>query len=185
MKYEKFLTIGSVVRLQGGEKRVMIIGYLPMPDESEKAEMYDYIGCVFPEGMIELDEILVFNHYQIETVYALGYHDNEVDEFKKDLVAIEKEILTQGIQNFKQNNDAKPAAPLAQESQEVQAEPELPMQSQQTEPAEVFPSESAEPELPLQPQQPVQSSQFIQPQQPVQPEAPNQNANNDFKIEEV
>ena len=50
MESDKFLTIGSVVMLKGGDKRAMITGYLPIPNNSGKLEMFDYIGCIFPEG---------------------------------------------------------------------------------------------------------------------------------------
>ena len=108
MKYDKFLTIGSVVMLQGGDKRVMITGYLPMPDKPGSEEMYDYIGCIFPEGMMTFDEILVFNHYQIDKVYSLGYHDKEVDDFKKELEDVEREIYAVGVKNFKDSVNGVP-----------------------------------------------------------------------------
>ena len=103
MKYEKFLNIGSVVLLKGGEKRVMVIGYLPMPDDNDLEKIYDYIGCIFPEGLISSDEMLVFNHDQIDKVYSIGYEDDETKSFKENLNVIYEEIQKNGVDQFKKN----------------------------------------------------------------------------------
>lgn len=105
MTYEKYLNIGSVVLLKGGEKRIMVIGYLPMPEEEGLDKMYDYIGCIFPEGLVSSDEMLVFNHDQIDKVYNIGYEDEESITFKNNLKTIENEIKTKGIDQFKSENE--------------------------------------------------------------------------------
>lgn len=100
MESDKFLTIGSVVMLKGGDKRAMIMGYLPIPNNSGKLEMFDYIGCIFPEGIMSLQEILVFNHQQIEKIYSTGYQDKEVDYFKEELKMVERKIKSEGVNSF-------------------------------------------------------------------------------------
>ncbi len=84
---EKYLPIGTVVMLNGGTKRVMITGFCAM-DASENAEpeVYDYSGCMYPEGFLSSDQVCLFNHDQIETVYHLGLQDDEEEkEFKAQL----------------------------------------------------------------------------------------------------
>lgn len=72
MKIEGLLPVGSVVLLRGGEHRLMIIGYcqklLSRPDE-----IYDYVGCLFPEGFIGAEKNYLFNREQIDKVYHVGY----------------------------------------------------------------------------------------------------------------
>ena len=46
---EKYLPIGTVVLLKGGSKRVMITGFCSV-DGNESDVIYDYNGCVYPEG---------------------------------------------------------------------------------------------------------------------------------------
>ena len=82
--YEKFLPIGTIVMLKGGKKRLMITGFCIIP-ESEKGKMYDYCGCLYPEGIISTDQIAVFNHDQIERVYNNAYIDEEEKTFKQKL----------------------------------------------------------------------------------------------------
>lgn len=81
---EKFLPIGTVVMLQGGTKRVMITGFCSMPAE-DGAEMYDYAGCMYPEGFLSSDQTALFNHSQIAQVYHMGLVDDEEKQFKRSL----------------------------------------------------------------------------------------------------
>ena len=88
MNTEKFLPIGTVVMLNGGEKRVMITGFCTVADD-DKSKMYDYCGCLYPEGVVSSDKTLLFNHEQIAKIFALGYSDDEEKQFKNRL----KEVL--------------------------------------------------------------------------------------------
>ncbi len=81
---EKFLPIGTICDLKGAKKKVMIIGYLgtsPTINNNVK----DYIGCIFPEGIISSDKSLLFNHEDIERVYYIGFKDDECNLLLKKL----------------------------------------------------------------------------------------------------
>lgn len=71
---DKFLPIGTVVILEGATKKVMIVGYKPT---SDTGDVYDYIGCLYPEGIVTTDQHLVFNYEQIKRVFHKGYSDDE------------------------------------------------------------------------------------------------------------
>ncbi|MBQ6539373.1 MAG: DUF4176 domain-containing protein [Bacilli bacterium] len=88
---KEFLPLGSVVLLKEASKKIMIVGFLTsrMDDEST---VYDYAGCLFPEGILTSDESLLFNEEDIEEVIARGYENDEVKEFNSKL----KEILKKG-----------------------------------------------------------------------------------------
>ena len=73
---EKYLPIGTVVMLKGGTKRVMISGFCAIDGENVK-NMYDYSGCVYPEGFLTSTQTCLFNHEQIEKVYHMGLLDDE------------------------------------------------------------------------------------------------------------
>lgn len=81
MNKEKYLPIGSVVLLKGAKKRIMITGFVVKGKESGE-KVYDYMGCLFPEGVISSDKNLLFNHDQIDKLYYIGYSDNDEKEFK-------------------------------------------------------------------------------------------------------
>ncbi len=85
---EKFLPLGSVVMLKGASKRLMITGFCTMAADDESGVMYDYSGCMYPEGVISSDRTAVFNHNQIEKVYHLGLVDEEEKTFKTKLVQL-------------------------------------------------------------------------------------------------
>lgn len=78
---EKFLPIGSVVLLKGGEQKIMITGFCSVADE-DKTKMYDYSGCTYPEGYLSSNQVCLFDHNQIEQLFYLGYESDEEKEFK-------------------------------------------------------------------------------------------------------
>lgn len=84
MYYKKYLPIGTVVMLKNGKKRIMITGFCSFLNE-DKSKMFDYSGCLYPEGFISHEKTLLFDHSQIEKVYSVGYSDDEDVEFKKRL----------------------------------------------------------------------------------------------------
>ena len=84
MKFEKYLPLGSIVLLNGGKHRVMVTGFCCMASE-DTSKVYDYVGCLYPEGFISVDKNILFDHDQIYKVYYMGLSDNEEKEFKKNL----------------------------------------------------------------------------------------------------
>ena len=92
----KYLPIGTVVLLRGGKKRLMITGFCSL-DENNSSKLYDYSGCLYPEGVIESKNMALFNHNQIEKIFYLGYSDLEEKNFKKELVTeVAKLVQNQG-----------------------------------------------------------------------------------------
>ena len=82
-KYPKYLPIGSIVILKNAWKKIMITGYLPTFKEKE-SEIYDYLACVYPEGVIKNDVNICFNHEDIKTIIAIGLIDDEQKDFMKN-----------------------------------------------------------------------------------------------------
>ena len=78
---DKFLPIGTVVLLKGGKKEVMIITYCVFPE----GKLYEYGACTYPEGVIEHDTIIGFNHDQIEKVCHMGYETDDQKGFATHL----------------------------------------------------------------------------------------------------
>lgn len=87
----KYLPIGTVVLLNGGTKKVMVTGFCSVTEE-EQNKIYDYTGCIYPEGYLDYDEICLFNHDQIEKVYHMGYVDEECQDFNEELKSITSQI---------------------------------------------------------------------------------------------
>lgn len=71
MKIEGLLPVGTVVMLKEGTHRVMIIGYCQrLVDEPEK--LFDYVGCLFPEGYLSAEKNYLFNRDQIDQIHHVG-----------------------------------------------------------------------------------------------------------------
>lgn len=84
---EKYLPIGTVVMLKGGSKRAMIVGFLAM-DASKPDKVFDYSGCLYPEGVISANQTLLFDHDQIDKVFHMGLVDDEEKDFKEKLKTV-------------------------------------------------------------------------------------------------
>ena len=76
MQAEKYLPIGTVVMLKGGKKRAMIIGFC-CSNNGDTSKIYDYAGCLYPEGTLSSDKI--------DKIYYLGLSDEEEKNFKTRL----------------------------------------------------------------------------------------------------
>ena len=83
-KTAQLLPIGSVVMLKNGTKAVMVIGFYTYSGEHPD-KVFDYSGCMYPEGMIGSDLNLLFNHDQIQEVLYTGYQSEQEVEFKQKL----------------------------------------------------------------------------------------------------
>ena len=80
----KLLPIGSVVLLNNGTKKIMITGFYSIA-ATDTNKVYDYCGCLFPEGVISSEQNLLFDHNQIMKVCYMGYKNDEEKEFKTKL----------------------------------------------------------------------------------------------------
>ncbi len=108
---EKFLPLGTVVMLKGASKRLMITGFCSMAaNEGAQAAMYDYSGCMYPEGFISSEQTALFNHDQIDKVYYVGLVDDEEKQFKAKLnellVATGKAKPANAVQSTTNTTDA-------------------------------------------------------------------------------
>lgn len=100
---KKFLPIGTVVMLKGGTKRVMITGFCAI-EGKDKTKMWDYSGCMYPEGFLSSRQTCLFNHDQIESVYHLGLaDDDEEKKFKENL----ENLLKKSNEVIEKNKDNK------------------------------------------------------------------------------
>ena len=87
---EGLLPIGTVVLLKDSTKKVMIIGVCQK--EVSTDSLWDYAGCVYPEGYMGPDQTFLFNNDQIDKVFSIGYQDEEQFEFKVKADSIMKQL---------------------------------------------------------------------------------------------
>lgn len=82
---DKYLPIGTVVMLKGASKKLMITGYCAVPGNNQSI-MFDYAGCMFPEGFLSSSQTALFNHSQIEQVFYSGYENEEEQVFNEKIL---------------------------------------------------------------------------------------------------
>ena len=107
---DKFLPIGTVVLLKGGKKEVMITSYCIFPNNTEikdgkevkpEKKIYEYGGCIYPEGILDSNMICAFNHSQIEKICHMGYETQTQQELSK--------VLNGGYEIYKQKFEQEAA----------------------------------------------------------------------------
>lgn len=82
--YKNLLPIGSVVLLEGGEKRVMIVSRVIA--KAGEDIIYDYAACYYPEGIVDPSNMFFFNKEAIATVFFVGFQDPEELEFRSQIL---------------------------------------------------------------------------------------------------
>ena len=82
--YKNLLPIGSVVLLKGGEKRLMITSRII--SKAGTNDIFDYAGCTYPEGMIDSKNMYFFNRDSIDTVFFIGFQDQEEINFRTNIL---------------------------------------------------------------------------------------------------
>lgn len=80
MLKSEILPIGSVVLLKNSTKKLMIMGLLQARPEDMK-RVYDYCGCVYPEGYMNPNNLYLFDEEQIERICYRGFVDGEQEDF--------------------------------------------------------------------------------------------------------
>ena len=96
---DKYLPIGTVVLLKGGKKRAMITGFCSVAQENPD-KIYDFSGCVYPEGYLSSNQVCLFDHSQIDKIFFLGFEDDEEKVFKDKLNNIVASLAKEGNESL-------------------------------------------------------------------------------------
>ena len=76
----RLLPIGSVIELKKGTKPVMIYGRKQKRNKSEK--IFDYVGCLYPEGYISKQYNIFFMHTNVKKILHKGYINQQEKELR-------------------------------------------------------------------------------------------------------
>jgi hypothetical protein len=85
---EDLLPIGSVVLLNGANKKLMIYGRKQL--QADTGKLWDYVGCLYPEGNITAEYTYMFNHTDIKEVFFVGYKNEEEEKLQILLRALKQ-----------------------------------------------------------------------------------------------
>ncbi|MFA9379047.1 MAG: DUF4176 domain-containing protein [Lachnotalea sp.] len=99
MENTKFLSLGSIVRLNGGVKKVVVIARAVATNIGNETKYFEYGGCLYPEGLLG-DAILYFNNEDIQQVVYEGYTDDD------------EVIMAENLNKMLQQFDYKKGTPL-------------------------------------------------------------------------
>ena len=86
--------MNKVKRFIIDKKEIMITRYCIFPSNTQikdgkevkaQKKIYEYGGCIYPEGILDSNMVCAFNHNQIEKVCHLGYETEAQKELSKIL----------------------------------------------------------------------------------------------------
>ena len=66
-------------------------------EESNPDELYDYCGCLWPEGMVDSETHFLFNKEKIEKIHHIGFSNDEEKKFKENLYNTIEEIINEDM----------------------------------------------------------------------------------------
>ena len=76
------LPIGSIVQLEKGDTKLMIINRFPLYNNDGKIGYFDYSACLYPKGTTD-NQAYFFNEENVEKVWFEGYIDESEEEAQK------------------------------------------------------------------------------------------------------
>lgn len=75
--------LGSIVYLDEGNTKIMIVGRGAVYNDPEDGEVFfDYVGCVYPTGL-DITKAVFFQHKDISLLVFEGYKDSDEIQFMK------------------------------------------------------------------------------------------------------
>ncbi len=83
-QFEKYLPLGTIIKIEQLDHDIMILGYL-VKGMLKKDRIYDYMGCLYPEGVIATDNSIVFNHEDIKEILELGFVSSEQKKWNEKM----------------------------------------------------------------------------------------------------
>lgn len=103
---QKYLPIGSVCTLKGKNKKVMITGYYSV-EFNGNLKIKDYSGCAYPEGMLLPEQVITFNHTDIDKIDFVGFRNEEQKVFNNllDRLTGNNKTEEQKASDFHKRND--------------------------------------------------------------------------------
>lgn len=90
MRRNKMLPLGSVVYLKAGTAKTMIINRGIFFEDNGNTKMFEYEGCLYPNGS-NLKDRYYFNEEDIDEIIFRGYEDKMEERFQLEFEKWRKE----------------------------------------------------------------------------------------------
>lgn len=81
---QKYMPIGSVVKIKDSFQYYMIIGFNYKSNDGK----FDYLACQYPYGVDIEHSTTSFNHEDIEKIFHIGFVNNQEKHFKAELIGV-------------------------------------------------------------------------------------------------
>ena len=88
---ERFLALGTIIKVRDTEKKSMIVGRGLKLIQNEEEKIFDYGAVPYPEGIIG-DQLCYINHVDITDVIYAGFKDEDDEKYIKLVEAIYNQL---------------------------------------------------------------------------------------------
>ena len=92
----KLLPIGSVIQLNEGDVKLMILNRTPLYNKEGTIGYFDYSAVLYPIGQTD-QQVFFFNQEDIKEVFHEGYIDEEEKNFKQNMRRKLRKFLIQNL----------------------------------------------------------------------------------------
>ena len=89
-KFDELLPIGSVVRVKGAQRNLMICGRVVTRTGFD--DIYDYVACLYPEGLIDASDLYFFNRTAVDECVYKGFEGEEELAFREHVLGTLNEV---------------------------------------------------------------------------------------------
>jgi len=78
LEKQKRVPLGSIVILNGGVQKLVVISRCMIIPIKNKQYLFEYGGCIYPQGLVS-DRVFYFNTEDIQEVVFEGFSDEDDD----------------------------------------------------------------------------------------------------------
>lgn len=86
-----FLPTGSVIRIQGSDKTLLVISRAVVVPPNGKRSYYDYGCCLWPEGLMS-DAVIYCNHDAVTEVLFRGFENEDERKMRETVIKAVKAL---------------------------------------------------------------------------------------------
>lgn len=83
---QDLLPLGSIVNLKKGDgTKVLIIGRMTLTEDNGVKGFFEYSSVIYPTGIVDANQLLFFNHQDIDNIFHVGFKDRQEDQIQKQI----------------------------------------------------------------------------------------------------
>lgn len=88
---KRLLPLGTIVKLKEETDKIMIVSRLVRKERN--GEIFDYCGCLVPQGIQNPNNVVIFNHEDVNRLLFIGFQDEQEIEYSYTISNLDRKEL--------------------------------------------------------------------------------------------